>query len=94
MKIEDSSAVLHQPGAQRFTTRIDAHEAVLEYRLDGGVMTITHTAVPAAIGGRGVAAQLMRAAVDAARAAGWTIVPACSYAASYLQRQPPEGIRD
>ena len=40
------------------------------------------------MGGRGIAADLMRAALAAARTAGWTIVPACSYAAAYLQRHP------
>jgi predicted GNAT family acetyltransferase len=69
---------------------MEGHEGVLDYELDGDVMTITHTGVPAAIGGRGIAALLMRAAVDAARAAGWRIVPQCSYAAAFLRRHPAD----
>jgi predicted GNAT family acetyltransferase len=80
--------VEHDRKAQRFSVGLDGHEGVLDYELDGGLMTITHTGVPAAIGGRGVAGELMRAAVDAARAAGWRIVPRCSYAAAYLRRHP------
>ena len=45
----------HDRNAQRFSVSVDGHEGVLDYELDGDVMTITHTGVPAPIGGRGVA---------------------------------------
>jgi predicted GNAT family acetyltransferase len=78
----------HDTSARRFTTEVDGERAVLEYVLADSTMTITHTRVPPAIGGRGIAAELMRAALSAARAAGWTVKPACSYAAAYMQRHP------
>ena len=55
--------VIHDQASQQFTTDIDGHRAVLDYTLSGSVMNITHTGVPQAIGGRGVAAELMRAAL-------------------------------
>lgn len=30
----------------------------------------------------------MRAALEAARASGWTVNPICSYAAAYMRRHP------
>ncbi len=69
---------------------IDAH---LDYALSDGVMTITHTWVPPRIGGRGIAAELMAAALEAAHAAGWSVNPACSYAAAYMAKQPQEAAR-
>ncbi|WP_345782598.1 N-acetyltransferase, partial [Dokdonella sp.] len=39
----------------RFETTVDGVLCVLEYRLRGDVMTITHTGVPDAVGGRGIA---------------------------------------
>src|ERR1700759_3113867 len=84
------SSIDHDVVAHRFTTEVDGQRARLDYTLDGGTMTITHTRVPDAIGGRGVAAQLTRAALAAAREAGWGVVPACSYAAAYLARHPQE----
>jgi hypothetical protein len=78
----------HDAEAQRFTTDVDGHRAVLEYRLSERVMMVTHTGVPPAIRGRGIAAELMRTALAAARIAGWTVNPACSYAAAYLRRHP------
>jgi len=76
----------HDWVTQRFSTHVDEYEAVLEYTLADRDMTITHTGVPQAIGGRGIAAALMRAALHAARVSGWTVNPACSYAAAYLRR--------
>ena len=78
----------HQAGPGRFQTHIDGQLAVLDYQLDGGVMTITHTEVPTALEGRGVAAALTRAALAHAREAGLKVRPLCSYARAYMQRHP------
>ena len=80
--------VHHDPDTRRFHTRVEGHEAELLYSLRDGRMVIDHTGVPAAIGGRGVAGILVRAALDLARARGWRVVPACSYSAAYVQRHP------
>jgi uncharacterized protein len=80
--------VSHDAGAHRFTTEVEGRQAVLDYTIAGHVMTITHTGVPPAISGRGIAAELMRAAVNTARSAGWKINPVCSYAAAYLAKHP------
>lgn len=74
--------------ASRFQTVVDGHTAVADYTLDGGVMTITHTEVPSELGGRGIAGELVKAALDHARAKGLKVRPECSYAASYMQRRP------
>ena len=50
-----SSPIQHDPAAQRFTLTLDGHEAELVYRLQHGRMSIDHTGVPQAIGGKGVA---------------------------------------
>jgi uncharacterized protein len=80
--------VSHDAAGHRFTAEVDGSHAQLDYTLAGTVMTITHTRVPAAIGGRGVAAELTRTALSAARAAGWSVNPACSYAAAYMAKHP------
>lgn len=70
----------------RFELAVEGHMAVLDYQLEEGRMVITHTGVPEAIGGRGIAGVLTRAALDHARAQGWTVVPACAYAAAFMRR--------
>ena len=80
--------ISHDAAGRRFSTEVEGHRAELDYRLDGTVMHITHTGVPSAIGGRGIAAALMKAALAHAEAAGWTVVPACSYANAYMTKHP------
>ena len=82
------SEVCHESERQRFSTLEEGHEAELVYRLRDGAMVIDHTGVPPAIGGRGVAGRLVKAALDYARARGLRVVPACSYSAAYVQRHP------
>ena len=80
------STISHDQGAMRFTTEVDGHSAELDYTVANDVMTIAHTRVPPAIGGRGIAAELMRAALKVAAERGWSINPACSYAAAYMRK--------
>ena len=79
----------HDERAQRLSTELEGQTGRLDYELDGKVMSITHTSVPRPIGGRGVAAELMRSALELAAARGWTVKPVCTYAIAYLQRHPP-----
>jgi predicted GNAT family acetyltransferase len=80
------SIISHDPSAHRFTTEVEGRRAQLDYTLAGRAMTITHTRVPPEIGGRGIAAELMSAALSTAQSAGWTVTPACSYAAAYMAK--------
>ena len=84
------STISHDQSAHQFTTEVDGSRAQLDYTVAGRVMTISHTRVPPAIAGRGVAAELMEAALSAARTAGWSVNPACSYAAAYMAKHPQD----
>ncbi len=85
--------IRHDAAARRFVADVEGRQAVLDYTICGDVMTITHTGVPPAIRGRGIAGELMRAALSAARNAGWKVMPACSYAAAYVAKQPQDADR-
>ncbi|PPT77243.1 GNAT family N-acetyltransferase [Xanthomonas arboricola pv. populi] len=76
----------HDSTQQHFSVDTDGQRAELAYRLEGERMTITHTHVPDAIGGRGIAAVLVEAALAYARRQGYKVVPACSYAQAYIRR--------
>ena len=52
------------------------------------VRIATHTVVPKAIGGRGIAAHLVRRLVEDARAEEFLIDPRCSYVAAKFERNP------
>lgn len=83
-----SITVNHNEGAHRFEATVDGHLCVADYRLQGDVMWMTHTGVPQAVGGRGIAAELVRVALAHAAEKGWRVEPACSYVAAYMKRHP------
>ena len=78
----------HLPEQGRFQTVVDGHRSVAEYRLQDGVLAITHTEVAPELGGRGIAGALMQAVLAHASTEGLKVRPLCSYAHSYMQRHP------
>lgn len=78
--------IQHDPKAQEFTVELSGYRAVLQYRYADRVMTIAHIRVPAAVRGRGVAAELARSALHVAREEGWTVNPECPYARAFMRR--------
>lgn len=82
--------IVNNPAANRFEIALDGHLAVCDYRREGTTLVLPHTLVPTALQGRGIAALLVQAALDWARAEGLKVRPVCSYVASYLQRHPEQ----
>jgi len=74
--------------ASRFETVVDGQLAVLDYRREGNTLILTHAGVPPAIEGRGIAAELTKAALESARENGQRVVAQCSYVVAYLRRHP------
>lgn len=82
-----SRDIEHNVDEKRFQWLEDGQLCVLDYELHGDVMIITHTGVPESVGGRGIAADLARTALDTARDKGWKVRPLCSYVDAWMRRQ-------
>jgi predicted GNAT family acetyltransferase len=80
--------VVHNAAARRFETTVEGQHARADYQLDDGVMRVVHTGVPRALEGRGIAAALVRAALEHARTEGLRVEPVCPYVASYMKKHP------
>lgn len=80
--------VRHNLQAGRFEVEAEGRLAVLEYRLQGNRMIITHTGVPPALEGRGIGSRLAQAALDEARLRGWKVTALCPFVAAYVQKHP------
>ena len=83
----------HKAAAGQFLYEQDGLTCVLDYHLEEKanattVMVITHTGVPEALGGQGIAADLARAALDTAQHNTWQVNPVCSYIDAYMRRHP------
>lgn len=81
-------SIHHDPVEKSFSCTLDDHRSVVEYEIQGGTLTITHTFVPSELRGRGVASHLVRAAVDHARQNNLTPAATCSYAVAWLENHP------
>ncbi len=78
--------ITHNTQAHCFEAVVDGHRCVIDYVLHNQVITVTHTGVPDAVGGRGIAAVMTQHVLQAARTAGWKVIPACTYTAAYMRK--------
>lgn len=93
----DEITITHQPGGQnsrqggKYIAEVAGESATgyLEWEPQNeGVRVATHTIVPKEIGGRGVAAHLVKALIADARAHGFKVVPQCWYVAKKFDENP------
>ncbi len=82
------SNIEHQADQTRFVLEEDGYEAQVIYEMRGDVLHLTHTLVPGAIGGRGIAAKLVQAAMDYAKSNDMKVSPDCSYAEAWIRKNP------
>lgn len=97
-----TSELTDKTGAAVTVTRNDAKGAYEIADADGAVAggayfydrdgdrIFFHTEVDDAYAGRGLAAVLVRTALDETRAAGLTVVPVCPYVAGFLKKNEQE----
>ena len=77
--------VRDNPSERRFELEVDGEMAVASYEVDGNAITFTHTFVPEALRGRGIATRIISAALDAVRAKGMKVVPQCPTVVAYMK---------
>jgi len=72
----------------RFEIDVDGHIAFANYRNIDGVITITHTEVPAALRERGVGSRLMLEMLGQIRSRNLKVRPLCSFARFVVAQHP------
>ena len=78
----------HVPERGCFSTTVDGHRCVLEYRREGSTAFMDHVGVPGPVEGRGIASRLAGTAIAWARSEGLEIVARCPYVAAWMGRHP------
>ncbi len=85
----ETPSVRHNAAAHRYEVEVDGHLAVADYEIGAdGRQVFTHTFVPTELRGKGLAEKLVRQGLTDAQAAGRKVVPACSYVAVFIERNP------
>ncbi len=75
--------------AGRYDLTVDGvHAGHADYVVEGTRIVMPHTVIDPSLRGRGLAAQLVGAALDDVRTQGRTVVPTCWYVAEYIDRHP------
>lgn len=80
--------ITHNSIQNRFESEQNGLIAVADYRLNSGVMTVTHVIVPPALRGGGLATALAEEIVAHARREKIKIEPQCPFMAAYLEKHP------
>jgi predicted GNAT family acetyltransferase len=82
-------AVRDNPDRSRFELfEDDRMVGVADYRVNGATMVLPHTEIEPARRGRGLGDRIVKHALDAARAAGQSVVPSCWFVAEYIDLHP------
>jgi predicted GNAT family acetyltransferase len=82
------SDVSNNQERSRYELVEQGHTAFAAYAIQGDVITFTHTIVPSALQGMGVASRLIGAALADVREHGLKVVAQCSFVAAYIARHP------
>lgn len=80
--------IIHIPERKRFIAEYDGEVAWVEYVIHHNNFNITHTFVPTAINGRGIAGTLVRMAYTYALEHNMKLQATCPYAVRWLHNNP------
>ena len=82
MPVRDNTAL------SRFEFDAGGVTAFVNYRIDGGVITLLHTETPPQARGQGLASQLIAGALQIARARDLKVIPLCAFVRAYIAKHP------
>jgi len=89
MDIDPSKVeVVHNPAQKRFEMQLGDQIAMVKYILGSKEIIFTHTEVPEAFEGHGLASKMAKVAVEYAKARGLRIRPMCPYMSAWIKRHP------
>lgn len=84
----DTLKITHNEAERRFEVWIDGYLSKLDYIRDGKNFVITHVGVHPELRGQGLAGKITQAGLEYARENSLRVIPMCSYAASFIRRNP------
>jgi uncharacterized protein len=81
--------VVRNDEAHRYELYVDAELAsIADYRRTGDALDMHHTETRDGFRGRGLAAELVRGALDDVRERKLTVVPSCWFVADFIEANP------
>lgn len=80
--------VIDNKEKNRFETKIDGHEAFIEYSVKPGILSLNHTEVDKALAGQGVASEMIEKVLLEIELRELKVIPVCSFIERYISKHP------
>ena len=87
-----SYTLIHNEPECKYEYHIDDHVAYITYDDQDGKMHLTHTIVPDALAGQGLAKKLLEDVLEQIKKDGKKAVAMCSYIVKYQEKNPDNDI--
>jgi len=78
--------IQHDAQAHKFYVVVDGQESALHYWASADVLDLQRTYVPVPLRHRGIAADIVRAALQYAKSQKLKVIPSCSYVRYFIDR--------
>ncbi len=78
--------VIHEKENERFVIYVEGNEVYVEYTMAGNQLNLYHTFTDPALRGKGLAAQVVRAALEFTKENNMKVIPTCSYVQAFLAK--------
>ena len=78
--------VIHEKENERFVIYTEGNEVYVEYTMTEEKINLYHTYTHPSLRGKGLAAQVVRAAFEFAKENNLKVIPTCSYVQSFIAK--------
>ena len=78
--------VIHEKENERFVIYVEGNEVYVEYKMRNNKIDLNHTFTHPALRGKGLAAHVVRAALEFAKENNMRVIPTCSYVQSFIAK--------
>jgi len=78
--------VIHEKENERFVIYVEGNEVYVEYKMRNNKIDLNHTFTHPALRGKGLAAHVVRAALEFAKENNMRVIPTCSYVQSFISK--------
>ena len=78
--------VIHDKDKSQFIITIDNKEAYVDYNIEQNKMNLFHTYTDPELRGKGLAAKVVKAALEYAKQSNLKVEPGCTYVQSFISR--------
>jgi hypothetical protein len=80
------SKVIHEKENERFVIYVEGNEVYVEYTMRNNTIDLNHTYTHPALRGKGLAAHVVRAALEFAKENNLKVIPTCSYTQAFIAK--------